>query len=147
MQNNFGRRQTTTSVCHRLKTYQIWKIIRYPALEISRISGIKNQSDNRYPAKYETGQNLILMCIILTSFFVIQAEQQIGAVVVVNKNKKVTLENILAWCNDNIGSNSVPSGTNISPYFNRLHVSVIFNVTLEKTLIFLKNYKYREGGF
>lgn len=37
------------------------------------------------------------------------AEQQIGAVVVVNKNKKVTLENILAWCNDNIGSNCVPS--------------------------------------
>jgi len=37
------------------------------------------------------------------------AEQQIGAVVVVNKNKKVTLENILAWCNDNIGPNCVPS--------------------------------------
>jgi len=29
--------------------------------------------------------------------------------VVVNKNKKVTLENILAWCNDNIGPNCVPS--------------------------------------
>eukprot|EP00088_Acartia_fossae_P070566 TRINITY_DN9498_c0_g1_i11.p1 TRINITY_DN9498_c0_g1~~TRINITY_DN9498_c0_g1_i11.p1 ORF type:complete len:633 (-),score=106.41 TRINITY_DN9498_c0_g1_i11:763-2661(-) len=37
------------------------------------------------------------------------AEQQIGAVVVVNPNKKITLDNILAWCSENLGSHAVPS--------------------------------------
>jgi len=37
------------------------------------------------------------------------AEQQIGAVVVVNQNKKVTLESILAWCSEKNGPNCVPS--------------------------------------
>jgi acyl-CoA synthetase (AMP-forming)/AMP-acid ligase II len=75
------------------------------------------------------------------------AEQHIGAVVVINKNKKVTLDNILAWCNDNIGTNSVPSVLKIVekiPRDNTGHIEkmAVFNMFPDVNVVCFHDTKF-----
>ena len=44
-----------------------------------------------------------------------QSEERVAAVVVLNPNKKTTMEDLLKWCNDNMEEAEVKSLVQIAP--------------------------------
>jgi len=75
------------------------------------------------------------------------AEQQIAAVVVVNKNKKITLESVLTWCQQNMGHNSVPTVLKIVdkiPRDNSGHIDkcAVFNMFPDINVVCFHDTKF-----
>eukprot|EP00091_Calanus_sinicus_P009471 TRINITY_DN2214_c0_g1_i5.p1 TRINITY_DN2214_c0_g1~~TRINITY_DN2214_c0_g1_i5.p1 ORF type:complete len:110 (-),score=40.93 TRINITY_DN2214_c0_g1_i5:62-391(-) len=73
----------------------------------------------------------------------VQSEQKIAAIIVINQNNKVSIENILDWCNENMEESEVPTlfklvsgiARDNSGHVDKLKIKSLFSV--EPILCFL----------
>ena len=52
---------------------------------------------------------IISIKVILYEFYILQAGQKLTAVIVLTKSKKINIENILDWCNQNMDDAEIPT--------------------------------------